>query len=53
MMDTVWAAITMLGKRAEDLTDEQQQVIVRIVSEPDSIFHRLERGKGIWNAEGV
>ena len=38
MMDTVWAAITMLGKRAEDLTDEQQQVIVRIVSEPDSIL---------------
>lgn len=38
MMDTVWAAITMLGKRAEDLTDEQQQVIVRIVSEPDSII---------------
>ena len=38
MMDTVWAAITMLGKRAEDLTDEQQQVMVRIVSEPDSIL---------------
>lgn len=26
------------AKRAEDLTDEQQQVIVRIVSEPDSIL---------------
>lgn len=38
MMDTVWAAITMLGKRVENLTDEQQQVIVRIVSEPDSIL---------------
>ena len=38
MMDTVWAAITMLGKKAEDLTEEQQQVIVRIVSEPDSIL---------------
>ena len=38
MMDTVWAAITMLGKRAEDLTEEQQQVIMRVVSEPDSIL---------------
>lgn len=38
MMDTVWAAITMLGKKAEDLTEEQQQVIMRVVSEPDSIL---------------
>ena len=38
MMDTVWAAITLLGKMPEELTDNQKQTIMRIIAEPESIL---------------
>ncbi len=37
MMDTVWAALMLLGKKPEDFSEKQQQTILRIVSEPDNI----------------
>lgn len=43
MMDTAWAALMLLGKKPEDLTEKQQETILRIVAEPDSILVKGEK----------
>ncbi len=42
MMDTVWAEVTLMGKKPEDLTEKQQKTILRIIAEPDSILVKGE-----------
>lgn len=42
MMDTVWAEVTLMGKKPEDLTKKQQKTILRIIAEPDSILVKGE-----------
>lgn len=38
MSETVWAALTLRGVAAEDLTDAQKDVVARILAEPRSIM---------------
>ena len=37
MVDTVWAELVLNKKSVEDLSDSQKEVLVRILTEPDSI----------------
>lgn len=45
MTATVWAAITLEQRSREDLTDEQLDVVARILAEPMSIMVELEEGR--------
>ncbi|SIE79083.1 hypothetical protein [Mycobacteroides abscessus] len=43
MSETVWAALTLRGVAAEDLTDAQKDVVARILAEPASIMVTVEQ----------
>ena len=42
IFDTVWAALTLHHKKADELTEKQKETLVRIITEPYSILPEKE-----------